>query len=62
MLKPSVIKNNILTMRNWYLKHNKLTKKLNNSLINFEKYYAKDHNIYFMHSQRNTNKGNNKKY
>ena len=43
MLKSNVIKNNVQTMRNWYLKHNKLTKKLNNSLINFEKYY-KDHN------------------
>lgn len=44
MLKSNVIKNNILTMRNWYLKHNKLTKKLNNSLINFEKYYIKNRN------------------
>lgn len=43
MLKPNVIKNNVLTMRNWYLKHNKLTKELHNSLINFEKYY-KDYN------------------
>lgn len=44
MLKSNVIKNNILTMRNWYLKHNKLTKEIHNSLINFEKNYIKNHN------------------
>jgi hypothetical protein len=62
MLKSNVIKNNILTMRNWYSKHNKLTKEIHKSLIEFEKYYTKDHNIYFMDSQPNINKRYLQKY